>query len=191
MSERLQRDLDAHLAVAREMHALLPAVAEVGRALCGSLAADGKLIAFGNGGSAADAQHFAAELLGRFRRERRAIPAIALTTDTSVLTAIANDYDYPDVYARQLTAIARPGDMVVGITTSGRSENVVRGLAAARERSAVTVALTGRAGVRGDGVDHVLAVPSDETARVQEMHILLIHLLSEMVDEWSGGQSGT
>ncbi|MDQ3937889.1 MAG: SIS domain-containing protein [Chloroflexota bacterium] len=191
MSERLRDGLDAHLAVANAMPSLLPKVAEVGAAVCRSLAGGGKLIAFGNGGSAADAQHFAAELIGHFRRDRRPLPAIALTSDSSVVTAIANDYAYPDVFARQVAAVANGGDVVVGISTSGDSENVLRGLLAARQRGAPTVALIGQDGRIAEVADHVLAVPSGDTARVQEMHILLIHLLSEIVDEWAAEQEAS
>lgn len=190
VSEKLRADLEAHRALVDSMAELLPAAAEVGRSLCRSLADGGKLITFGNGGSAADAQHFAAELLGHFRRDRQPLPAIALTTDSSTLTAIANDYEYADVFARQVRGTARPGDVVVGITTSGRSENVLRGIAAARDAGAVTVALTGRAGDGGRLAEHLLAVPSDDTARIQEMHILLIHLISEIVDEWADARTG-
>ena len=186
MTEWLRDEVAAHLEVAGAMSESLPIVERVADALCRSLAAGGKLITFGNGGSAADAQHFAAELLGHFRRDRRSLPAVALTTDSSVLTAIANDYGYEDVFARQVEGLANPGDVVVGITTSGGSENVLRGVAAARERGAVTVALCGeRSDQVGPLVDHLLAVPSADTARIQEMHILLIHLISEIVDEWA------
>jgi D-sedoheptulose 7-phosphate isomerase len=190
LSDRLRADLEAHFALAQPMADLLPTVVEVGRLLCGSLAGGGKLIVFGNGGSAADAQHFAAELAGHFRRDRRSLPAVALTTDSSVVSAIANDYQWPDVFARQAAALAQPGDVVFGISTSGASENVLRGLAAARERGAITVALTGSDGLAGEPADHLLAVPADDTARIQEMHILLIHLLSEMVDDWAAGNEG-
>jgi D-sedoheptulose 7-phosphate isomerase len=119
------------------------------------------------------------------------LAAVALTTDSSVLTAIANDYAYADVFARQVGGLARPGDVVVGISTSGGSENVLRGLAAARRRGALTVALTGRGGAMREHADHVLEVPSDDTARIQEMHILLIHLLSEVVDAWAAEHEDT
>lgn len=190
MSDSIQSEMEAHFGLAEAMLELLPAVRQVGDALCRSLAEGGKLITFGNGGSAADAQHFAAELLGHFRRDRRPLPALALTTDSSVLTAIANDYAFPDAFARQVTGLARPGDVVVGISTSGSSENVVRGLAAARQQGALTVALTGRRGRLAELAEQVLAVPSDDTARIQEMHILLIHLISEIVDSWAAEQEG-
>lgn len=146
MNDRLRSGLDEHRDVAAAMGALLPAIEAVARILVEALARDGRVLAFGNGGSAADAQHLAAEFVGRMRRERGPLPALALTTDPSTLTALANDYGFPDVFARQIQAHARPGDVVVGITTSGASENVGRGLAAANARGATTVLLAG-----GDG----------------------------------------
>ena len=134
----------------------------------------------------ADAQHLAAELVGRFKRERPPLPATALTVDSSVLTCIGNDYSFEDVFARQVRALARPGDMALGFTTSGRSENVVRGLAAAREAGATAVVFAGGDGTpAADNADHALVVPSSTTARIQEMHLLLLHLLIEQVDEWA------
>lgn len=142
-----------------------------------------KLVLFGNGGSAADAQHIAAELLGHFRLQRRAWPALALTTNTSALTAISNDYSYEDVFARQVQALAMPGDIVIGISTSGGSKNVLRGLFEARHRQATTVALVG---VETEKMmplaDILLSVPSHDTPRIQEVHILLGHILCEEVE---------
>ena len=178
---------DEHLAVAQASRdALTPVVAELADGLIATLAAGGRLIVFGNGGSAADAQHFAGELTGHYRRDRRPLPALALTTDTSVLTATANDYAYEEVFARQVLAHARAGDLVVGISTSGNAENVIRGVAAARELDASTWALTGQDGGRlRDVAEHVVAVPSDQTARIQELHITVIHAVSELVDAWA------
>ena len=151
----------------------------VGDALRGG----GRVLVFGNGGSAADAQHFAAELIGRYVRERSPLPAIALTTDTSALTAIGNDYGFEEVFARQVRGLAGSSDLVLGITTSGRSENVVRGLAAGRARGASTVGLTGASSGRLPEVaDLVLSVPSKVTARIQEGHILILHLVCEILD---------
>ena len=149
-----------------------------------ALGADRKVLFFGNGGSAADAQHIAAELVGRFLGERRALPAIALTTDTSALTAIANDYGYDEVFARQVRALGRAGDVAIAISTSGRSPSVLRAVAAARELGMKTIGLTG-----GDGgeligqVDVALRVSaSTVSARIQEVHILIGHVLCELVD---------
>lgn len=147
----------------------------------------GKLLAMGNGGSAADAQHLVAELVGRFRRERRALPAIALTTDPSVVTALANDYGFEELFARQVRAHARAGDVVLALSTSGNSENVRRGLAAARECGARTIALLGASGGRLHGqADVELLVPTQETARIQEAHITLLHVLCELIDDALG-----
>jgi D-sedoheptulose 7-phosphate isomerase len=139
-----------------------------------AITASGKLMFFGNGGSAADAQHLATELTVRFAETRPPIAALALTTDSSTLTAIGNDLDFDEIFARQIAALGRPGDLALAISTSGKSRNVVRGLAAARDLGLVTAALTGRGG--GDLValaDPLLAVPSESTARIQEMHIAL------------------
>ena len=142
------------------------------------------LLVFGNGGSAADAQHFVTEFVGRFQRERRAVPALALTADTSLLTAIANDYGFERVFARQIEAFGAPGDIAFGITTSGESANVVEGLKAAAERGMTTIALTGRdGGAAGQVAEIHVNVPHAVTARVQEAHILLLHVICELVEE--------
>ena len=147
------------------------------------LAADAKLLIFGNGGSAADAQHIAADLVGRYLKERRALPAIALTVNTSVLTAVANDYDFDRVFSRQVEALGRPGDTAIGLSTSGNSLSVLRGLEAATAQGLTTVALTGRTGgILKAKADHCLQVPSDETPRIQEAHILIGHILCEFVE---------
>ncbi len=178
---------DEHLAVARASRAAVAGqVVELAAALIASYEAGGRLLVFGNGGSAGDAQHLAGELTGHYRRDRRPLSALALTTDTSVLTATANDYSYDDVFARQVEAHCRPGDVVVGISTSGDAENVVRGVLAGRAARATTWALTGAGGGRlASAADHALQVPSDDTARIQEMHIIVIHALSELLDRWA------
>ncbi len=154
-----------------------------GEVLVRCLRGDGKILLFGNGGSAADAQHIAAELSGRFQVERAGLPAIALTTDTSALTAIANDYGYDLVFARQVEALGRRGDVAVGISTSGRSRNVLAGLRAARDRGLTTVGLLGRdGGTIREACDHPLVVPGEKTARIQEVHILVGHVLCEIVE---------
>ncbi len=143
-----------------------------------------KIMLCGNGGSAADAQHIAAELTGRFEKERRALPAIALTTDTSALTAIANDYNYAEVFARQLEALANQGDVLIAISTSGESENVLKACEAARAKGCKVVGLLGRDGGRiKDVCDAAIVVPHNRTARIQEMHIMVGHLLCKMIDE--------
>ena len=143
----------------------------------------GKLLLCGNGGSAADAQHIAAEFVSRFRRERRGLPAIALTTDTSILTAISNDYGYERVFARQVEALGRPGDMVIGISTSGLSASVITAMRAARDGGMATVGFTGASGgMLVDNVDLCLCVPSHNTARIQEVHITVAHTVCEIVE---------
>jgi D-sedoheptulose 7-phosphate isomerase len=157
---------------------------EVGARMAECLRAGGKVLAFGNGGSAADAQHLAAELVGRFLRDRPGLSAFALTTDTSVLTAVGNDMGYESVFRRQVEAHGRPGDVAVGITTSGRSPNVVLALERARERGLVTVGLTGNGGGRLAGrVDYLVDVPHRETARIQEVHAMVVHVLCQVVEE--------
>ena len=152
--------------------------------ICQALQSGRKLMIFGNGGSAADSQHFAAELVGRFEKERPGLPAIALTTDTSILTAIANDYAADQVFARQVQALAQPGDVVVAITTSGNSKNVLEGVYEAKRKKAWTAGLTGMTGGRlKSAVDLCLCVPSSRTAHIQECHIALIHAVCARVDE--------
>jgi D-sedoheptulose 7-phosphate isomerase len=145
----------------------------------------GKLLICGNGGSAADAQHFAAEFANRLRFDRPALPAIALTTDTSVLTSIANDAAYEEVFARQVEGLGRPGDVLIGMSTSGRSANVLAALSAGRRRGMVTVGFTGEAGAQpmGADCDHLLAVPSNDTARIQECHEFVYHVIAGMVEQ--------
>ena len=146
-----------------------------------------KVLAFGNGGSAADAQHFVAELVGRYEVERRAWPAIALSTDTSVLTAIGNDYGFDRVFARQVEAHGQAGDVALGITTSGRSPNVLRGLETANARGLVTIALTGQGGEAGQMATIHLGVDEGRASRVQEVHITMLHILCELVEEELNG----
>ena len=147
---------------------------------------DGKILACGNGGSAADAQHFAAEMTGRFEKERMELAAVALTTDTSALTAIGNDYGFEQVFSKQVRALGRAGDILVGISTSGNSANVIEAIKAAHERDMNVIALTGRDGGRIASLlkdsDILLNVPHQRTARIQEIHILLIHALCDCID---------
>jgi D-sedoheptulose 7-phosphate isomerase len=159
-------------------------VASVAAMLQAAFARDHKVLMFGNGGSALDAQHFAAELVGRFARERRALPALSLTTDTSILTSVANDYAYERVFARQVEALGRAGDVAVGISTSGASANVLAGLQAAKACGMKTVAFTGRdGGAIGAMVDVHVNVPHAVTARIQEVHRSLIHAVCELVEK--------
>lgn len=159
-------------------------IREIASACADALQRGNKIIFAGNGGSAADAQHLAAELVGRFVRERRSFPAIALTTDSSALTAIGNDYGFEEVFARQLSGLGNPGDVFVGISTSGNSPNVLRALEVAKEKGIISIGLLGRDGGKMKGLsDHSLVVPSDVTARIQEMHILVGHMICEYIDE--------
>jgi len=177
-----------HLAAATDLEPLLPTVARVATELIACYSRGGILYTFGNGGSAADAQHLAGEMIGRYLRERRPLPAVALSTDPSVSTCIANDYGYDDVFSRQVTALARAGDMVIGFSTSGTSPSVVAGLAAARAAGALTVLFTGQRvdrGVVADLVDIALIAPAPETARAQELHVLMLHMISDLVDRWA------
>ncbi len=172
--------------VARSAEALGGPAEEVARALVAALGAGHKVVAFGNGGSAAQASHLVGELLGRFKMTRQPFPAIALASDAGTVTCITNDFGYEVLFERQVEALAQAGDIAFGFTTSGRSENVRRGLWKARARGAVTVAVTGAAGLVGGHADHVIAVPSDVTAHVQEVHLMLLHVWCTYLDEKLG-----
>ncbi len=159
------------------------AVVRAAQAIQKSLQRGGKILLFGNGGSAADAQHVAAEFIGRFARERSPLPAIALTTNTSVLTALGNDYGFKQIFARQVRALGRRGDVAIAISTSGRSPNVIEGARAARKLGMTIIGLTGRDGDRlARNVDIALVVPSKKIARIQECHVTLGHILCEITD---------
>jgi D-sedoheptulose 7-phosphate isomerase len=162
-------------------------IIEASRAVYDCLRSGGKVLLFGNGGSAADAQHIAAEFIGRFNRERQPLPAIALTTDTSALTAIANDSGFDVIFARQVQALCQPNDIVVAISTSGRSANVLAGVTAARQQGGRSVGLTGaNGGSLAEMVDIPIVIPSTDTARIQECHITVGHLMCEIVDSLMG-----
>jgi len=159
----------------------------VGRRLAAALQAGGKLLIFGNGGSAADAQHFAGELVGRYLKSRRGLPALALTTDPSIITAVGNDLGFEHVFERQVEAHGRPGDVAIGISTSGRSPNVLAALARARQLGLTTVGLTGNGGgPLRELADHLIDVPSADTPRIQEVHGMVVHILCEAIEESAG-----
>ncbi|MES3012296.1 MAG: phosphoheptose isomerase [Pseudomonadota bacterium] len=161
-------------------------IADAVSALVGSITAGGKVLACGNGGSAADAQHFAAEFVGRFERERPGLAAIALTTDSSILTAIGNDYDFNSIFSKQVQALGAPGDVLLAISTSGNSANVIAAIQAARAKEMVVIALTGHKGGKIRDLltetDVLICVPHDRTARIQEVHLLTLHCLCDAVD---------
>jgi D-sedoheptulose 7-phosphate isomerase len=172
-----------HLEVAAQLESQLSVLQDIGFALTAALRGGGKILWCGNGGSAADSQHLAAELVGRFRRERRGLASISLTTDTSILTCVANDFGFDSVFSRQVEAIGSPGDLLVAISTSGNSPNVVAALEAARAKGLTTVALTGKGGGKmAQLADHVLSVESSDTARIQEVQILAGHMLCDWVE---------
>jgi D-sedoheptulose 7-phosphate isomerase len=176
----IERSIDVHN---RLMNACLPALTAAADALVAAYLGGHKALFFGNGGSAADAQHLAAEFVGRYLRERRPLPALALNANSSAVTAIGNDYGYDQVFARQLEALAVAGDVAVGISTSGNSTNVVEGIQCARRLGLFTIALTGASGGQlRELVDALIAVPSDETPRIQECHILAGHALCDAVE---------
>ena len=176
----IQRSVEVH---GRLITECLPALTKAAEALITAYLTGHKAIFFGNGGSAADAQHLAAEFLGRYLRERAALPALALNTNTSAVTAIGNDYGYEQTFSRQLRALGSPGDVAVGISTSGNSRNVFEALVCARELGLFTIALTGASGGKLRGlVDVLIAVPSEETPRIQECHILAGHAICDAVE---------
>jgi D-sedoheptulose 7-phosphate isomerase len=176
--------IDEAVALHSRMRGVDPApIVRAAQAVRAAAAAGGKVLAFGNGGSAADAQHLATELVGRFLRERAAFPALALSADTAVLTSVANDYGFERVFARQIEALGRAGDVAFAISTSGGSANVLRALEAAKARGLTTVALTGRdGGPVGAAADIHINVPDHSTPRVQEVHRTLIHAICELVE---------
>ena len=162
---------------------LLKQIAEVIQEFVGALSSGHKILLFGNGGSAADAQHIAAEFVGRFQMERTPLPALALTVNTSAITGIGNDYAYENVFSRQIEALGSPGDVAVGFSTSGKSPNVIKGLAAAKAKGLVTVALTGQfGGLLQEVSRYCLCVPSEQTPRIQESHILIGHIISQVTE---------
>lgn len=159
-------------------------IKEVAEVIAKSLNEGGKVLIFGNGGSATDASHIAAEFVNRFKRERPGLPAIALNTDMAVITAIANDYDYSEVFAKQLKALGQAGDIAIGISTSGSSRNVIKAVEIAKKRGLKTIAFTSTKGEKLiSKVDYAFAVPSDDTPRIQETHITLGHILCELVED--------
>ena len=183
----LSHNLRTHQETIAQLEPLLPEVGRLAEKLWSCLANGGKILWMGNGGSAADSQHLAAELVGRFQTERRGLASIALTTDTSILTSVSNDYSYEQVFARQVEALCRPEDVLIGISTSGNSANIVSAIQRGKEIGATTIGLTGEGGGQLKTLcDLTLAIPSKTTARVQEAHILIGHMLCELIDHYAG-----
>ena len=184
MDTIFEQHLRCHAAAIAGLGAIQPAITAAGQSLAACLQRGGKVLLCGNGGSAADAQHIAAELVGRYLAERPGLSAIALTTDSSILTAVANDYGYEQVFARQVQALARSGDVFIGISTSGNSASVIAAAGAARAAGCSTIGLLGRDGglLRGL-VDQPIVVPSDVTAHIQECHIVIGHIWCALVDD--------
>ncbi len=191
---RVRSNIEQHLdTVQTNLETLSPVITDGAARIIEALLSDRKILACGNGGSAADAQHFSSELLNRFEQERPGLPAMALTTDSSTLTSIANDYHYDDIFSKQVRALGQPGDVLLAISTSGNSKNVVRAIEAAKEREMVVVALNGRdGGAMANAItenDVNICVNGPSTARIQEMHIIIIHCLCDLIDHQLLGQA--
>ena len=187
LADRIGQHFQDSIAVKQQsLEALIEPIHRAGESMVNSLLNNGKILSCGNGGSAGDAQHFSAELLNRFEKERPGLPAIALTTDSSTITAIANDYSYEEIFSKQVSALGQPGDVLLAISTSGNSANVAAAMKAAQEREMLTVMLSGNeggmmAGLLGDQ-DIEIRVPSRRTARIQEVHLVVIHCLCDFID---------
>jgi D-sedoheptulose 7-phosphate isomerase len=189
MHDLIGATIDAHVAVLQDTAALAPEIARFAEGVGCCLQAGGRVFWMGNGGSAADCQHLAAELVGRFEQERPGLASIALTTDSSILTSVANDYGFESVFARQVEALCREGDMLVGLSTSGNSANVLRAMERAAGRGVFRVGLTGAGGGRlAEACELCLIVPSRVTARIQEAHIVIGHILCDLVERQLTGQ---
>ena len=184
--DRVRQHFAESIEIKRQASELAPLVSRAASLITGSLLDNGKVLSCGNGGSAGDAQHFSAEMLNRFEMERPGLPAVALTTDSSTLTSIANDYTFDDIFSKQVRALGQPGDVLLAITTSGNSENVTRACVAAHERGMKIVTFTGRDGGDLSGIlgedDVELRVPAQNTARIQEVHLVFIHCLCDLID---------
>lgn len=182
--EKIKKILDESARLEKDLIKQAPLIEKISGEITGALKKGGKLIVFGNGGSASDSQHMAAELVGRFCREKKPLPAIALTADTAILTAVGNDYGYDYVFSKQVEALANKSDIVFGISTSGNAKNVLEAILTARKMKIRTVGLTGKSGGRlSKAADLSLVVPSDNTARVQEAHATIIHIICELVED--------
>lgn len=184
MQTLIESECQAHLQSAKDIFGLIPEIRSAAQILVQCIHNGGKILICGNGGSAADSQHFAAELTGRYKMERRGMPAIALSVDTSALTAIGNDYGFEQVFSRQVEALAHKGDVLFGISTSGNSENVLRAAKIARDKGCAVIGLSGRDGGKLNALsDCNLVMPSMDTPRIQELHILVIHILCDILEK--------
>jgi len=184
MQSRIQKEFNNHISISKlTLEKASDAIEKAALMCIDCLNKGGKIILFGNGGSAADAQHIAAELVGRYKNERKALSAISLSTDTSILTSIGNDFGYDAVFQRQVQAIAKPNDVIIGISTGGTSDNVIRGLTAAKNIGCDTIGFSGRDGGKFNQICTLnVIVPANETARIQEMHILIGHTICQLID---------
>ena len=184
MQKTITQEFLSHIKTSEKTYDLVSkSIEQVAKVCIECLNTNGKIIFFGNGGSAADAQHISAELVGRYKSDRRGLPAIALTTDTSVITSISNDYGYNQVFSRQIEALANTQDIAIGISTGGNSANVINGLKEARRLGCITIGFSGKNGGKFNTVcDNNIIVPAEDTARIQEMHILIGHIICQLID---------
>lgn len=183
----IKREIEISSKVISKLKSEAEKIEEAGRLVADVLKEGGKVLIFGNGGSASDAQHMTAELVGGYRKKRRGLSAVALTTDVASLTAISNDFSFEEVFKRQIEALGRRGDVVIGISTSGRSKNVIKALARAKEMGICTIGITGQGGGDMHSVcDVLIKAPSDDTQRIQETHTLILHLICGIVEECAG-----
>ena len=184
MKDVINNEINEHIRVANLLHGLTEAIIKSAQLCIDSLKNDGKILLFGNGGSAADAQHIAAELVGRYKVERKGLPAIALTTDTSAITSIGNDFGYNHIFDRQIEALANKGDVAIGISTSGKSDNVISALKLASKLNCVTIGFSGQDGGEMNEICNInLVVPSEDTPRIQEIHIVIGHIICHLIDQ--------
>ena len=184
MKDIIKNEINEHIRVANSLHSLTEAVIKSSQLCIDSLKNGGKILLFGNGGSAADAQHIAAELVGTYKVERKGLPAIALTTDTSAITSIGNDFGYNHVFSRQVEALANKGDVAIGISTSGKSDNVINALKLASKLNCITIGFSGQDGGEMNQICNInLVVPSEDTPRIQEMHIFIGHTICHLIDQ--------
>ena len=183
MEEKIRRTIDQSIAVHNGVYNMIPQVRDAAKIMTQCITAGNKIMFAGNGGSAADAQHLAAELVNKFLRQRKPLPGLALTTDTSIITAIGNDCSFDEVFSKQVQALGRKGDVFLGISTSGNSKNIIDAFSAARAMGISTIALSGEGGRMQEMADCTMAVPSSLTPRVQEVHILIGHILCEIIED--------